>query len=96
MRCIECGWTGEGGAIEYSNNKLYHFRANIQRGKIAPILCCGEVVEDDEARLIAGGTEAHAEAGENESFKSALKEYCNKHKPRAKWRGKIERIANDR
>ena len=45
MVCEECGSTGEGGAIEYSDGKVYHFRKQWPKdGTIRPIMCSGKFV----------------------------------------------------
>jgi hypothetical protein len=44
--CEECGSTGEDGAIEYSDGKIYHFRKPWPKdGTIRPIMCCGKFVK---------------------------------------------------
>jgi hypothetical protein len=44
--CEECGSDGEGGAIEYSNGKVYHIRKPWPKdGTVRPIMCSGKFVE---------------------------------------------------
>lgn len=40
--CKECGATDEGGSVEYSGGKLYHFRKIPKDGSPYPLLCSGE------------------------------------------------------
>lgn len=44
-RCRECGLDGKGGCVENMDGRVWHFRANIEKGKIAPIRCYGKVEE---------------------------------------------------
>ncbi len=53
FRCTECGWTGEGGEVEYADGTRLHFRANIEKGKIQSIYCGGRVEEVPDALLAA-------------------------------------------
>ena len=47
MICEECSSHGEGGTIEYSDGKAYHFRKPWPKdGTIRPIMCSGKFVED--------------------------------------------------
>ena len=50
--CEECGWRGEGGAIEYSDGKIYHIRKPWPKdGTIRQLMCCGQMVEiSDEGK----------------------------------------------
>jgi hypothetical protein len=44
--CEECGSTGEGGAIEYEDGKVYHVRKPWAKdGTILPLMCCGKFVK---------------------------------------------------